>query len=129
MHDASWKSISYYSFFSDALTLGTRLRSPGVWIPVIFHIDLLTKEAMFTGWNPTETEAGYDFRSSVEQLTLKLFPSTKPRILYLEFFSSWRRRLSYTVVLTVYMLLIRVQNCHNTVRLLWLEWTNSSESK
>ena len=46
---------------------------------------------MFTGWNPTGTEArlftykGTTFGPSVEQLTLKLFPSTKPRILCLEF--------------------------------------------
>lgn len=46
---------------------------------------------MFTGWNPIGTEArlftykGTTFGPSVEQLTLKLFPSTKPRILCLEF--------------------------------------------
>ena len=41
----------------DAFAQGTRSRRPGVWIPVLFHIDLLTNEAMFTGWNPTGTEA------------------------------------------------------------------------
>ena len=41
----------------DALALGTRLRRPGVRITDIFHINLLTSEAMFTGWNPTEKEA------------------------------------------------------------------------
>ena len=39
-----------------ALALRTRLSRPGVLIPVIFHINLLTNEAMFTGWNPTGTE-------------------------------------------------------------------------
>ena len=39
----------------DALTLGTRLRQNSFLISVIFHIDLLTNEAMFTGWNPNGT--------------------------------------------------------------------------
>ena len=135
MHDASWKAILYYSFFSDALTLATRLRSPGVWIPVIFHVDLLTNEAMFTGWNPTGTEArlftykGTTFGAAGAQLTLKLFPSSKLRILCLKCFSSWRRRLSYTVVLTVYVLLMGVRNFRNTVGLLWPKWKNSSKNK
>ena len=41
----------------DAFAQGMRWRRPGVRIPVLFHIDLLTNEAMFTGWNPTGTEA------------------------------------------------------------------------
>lgn len=53
---------------------------------------MLTNEAMFTGLNPTGTEArlfaykGTTFSASVEQPTLKLFPSTKPRIRCLELF-------------------------------------------
>ena len=43
-----------------ALSLGTRLRRPGVGIPIIFHINLLTNKAMFTGWNPTGTDATND---------------------------------------------------------------------
>ena len=39
-----------------ALVLRTRLSRPGVSIPVIFHINLLTNEAMFTGWNPIGTD-------------------------------------------------------------------------
>lgn len=63
----------------DALTVGMKLKRPGVWISVIFHIDLLTNEAIFTGWNPIGTEArlpiSYHYIGAAgAQITLHLSP-------------------------------------------------------
>ena len=44
----------------------------------IFHINLLTYEAMFTSWNPTGAEVSLSIKSRLRcskgTLTLKLFP-------------------------------------------------------
>ena len=42
----------------------------------MFHIDLLTNEAMFTGWNPSGTAVYLymTFGAAEAQLTLTLFP-------------------------------------------------------
>ena len=110
----------------EAFALGARLRRPGVWISVIFHIDFLTNEAMFTGWNPSGTAV----------YLMKLWFSVQPehKWLYLSFqflqrnqaffgleclFFS-RRRCSYISILTgCRSLKMGIQNCHNTAGLLW----------
>ena len=107
-----------------ALALGARLRRPGVWKSVIFHVDLLTNEAMFMGWNPSGIAVYlemYDFWCSWEhnsQWNQALFG------LECLFFS--RRRFSYISILTGYRSLkMGVQNCHNTAGLLWPKWNTS----
>ena len=119
---APWQlniNFKLYSFLQDS-----------VWILVLFHIDLLTNEAVFTGWNPSGTAVYLymTFGAAEAQLTLTLFPIpwTKPRTLWLRMFILCKEKTSYILILTGYRSLkMRVQNCHNTAGLLWPRWNAS----
>ena len=83
----------------EAFALGARLRRPGVWISVIFHMDLLTNEAMFTGWNPSGTavylmmKLWFLVQPEHKWLTLFPIPSKKPSILWLRMFILFKEKI------------------------------------